>query len=72
MAKRKDGFISISSIDKILRHAGATRVSEPAKKTLREELEKRGEEIGKKANQLAKHAGRKTIKSKDIKLASKG
>ena len=34
-----------------------------------EVLEEYGEEIGKKALELAKHSGRKTIRSNDIRLA---
>ncbi|MBW2987222.1 NFYB/HAP3 family transcription factor subunit [Candidatus Woesearchaeota archaeon] len=69
MAVKK--LLPLAAMEKIMRAAGANRVSEDAKAALKEVLEDIGQEIAAKANQLAMHSGRKTIKASDIKLASK-
>ena len=58
-------------MEKLLKKYGAKRVSEDAKEALSESLEEIGKKIGEKASKFADHSGRKTIKSKDIKLAVK-
>lgn len=58
-----------STMGKILKDAGATRVGEDAKVELAIILEEIGEEVGRRAVPFAKHAGRKTVKAEDIKLA---
>ena len=58
-------------MEKIIKKSGADRVSDTAKVDLKAVLEDLAEEIAEKAIQLSRHAGRKTIKSTDIKLASK-
>ena len=63
--------IPLASMEKILKVCGAHRVSDRAKAALKEVLEKKAEEISLVAVKLASHAGRKTIKASDIKLASK-
>ena len=65
------GILALAAMDKLLRKSGAQRVSEDAKKAVREVLEEYAEKICQKAVQLAKHGGRTTIKSEDIRLASK-
>jgi histone H3/H4 len=64
-------LLPLAAMEKIMRAAGAGRVSEDAKAALKEVLEDIGQEIAAKANQLALHSGRKTIKASDIKLAAK-
>ena len=58
-------------MEKLLKKSGAERVSDKAKTTLKEMLEDYGIKIGEKASKLAKHAGRRTIKAEDVKLAYK-
>ena len=56
-------------VEKIIREAGADRVSDGAAMQLAEILEKIGLEVSAKAIKFAKHAGRKTVTEADIKLA---
>lgn len=58
-------------MDRIIRKAGAERVSEEAALALAEILEEQGIAIGKQANEFAKHANRKTVTDSDIRLAVK-
>lgn len=63
--------LPVAPIKRILKNAGAGRVSDEAALELANVLEEIGEEISVKANKLAKHAGRKTIKAEDVVLAAK-
>jgi len=60
-----------SSAKKILEHFGAKRVSAEAAEEMVFILEDIANEISKKAIELAKHSGRKTVQEEDIKLAAK-
>lgn len=64
-------IIPLAAMEKFMRKAGAERVSEDAKVALRAVLEEFGEEIAEASLKLAIHAGRKTIKANDIKLATR-
>ena len=58
-------------IARIIKEAGAERVSEDAKAALAAYVEEVAREVAKEATQVAKIAKRKTIKADDIKLAIK-
>ena len=68
MSKR---LIPLAAMEKILKNAGAERVSDKAKATLKDIIEEIAADIASNAVKLALHAGRKTVKSGDIKLAAK-
>ena len=58
-------------IARIIKDAGAERVSEDAKAELAAYVEEVAREVAVEANTVAKIAKRKTIKADDIKLAIK-
>jgi histone H3/H4 len=64
-------ILPLAAMEKLLKNAGAERVSESGKAALKDMLEEKGDEIAAQAVKLAQHAGRKTIKARDVKLASK-
>lgn len=68
---RKGTTIPKASVARMLFKAGAKRVSDDAVSTLTEKLTDIAIQISKKANDISKHAGRKTIHEGDIKLAAK-
>ena len=67
----KSSELGLSAMYRILKKAGASRVSDESADELRRIIEELAEGIAKSAVEMASHAGRKTIKSEDIKLASK-
>lgn len=64
-------LLPLAAMEKILKNSGAERVSDKAKVALKNVVEDIADNIANKAIQLAKHAGRTTIKDRDIKLAAK-
>lgn len=63
--------LPIAAVDRIIRNAGAQRVSESAAEELAEIIEEKGLEIASEAANLAEHADRKTVRDEDIRLASR-
>lgn len=68
MSKR---LLPLAAMGKILKQAGAERVSEKAKAALKNVVEEITEKIAINSIRLASHAGRKTVKEGDVKLALK-
>ena len=56
-------------VARIMKNAGAERVSSDATVYFADVIEEYGATIASRAKDLAHHAGRKTIKASDIKLA---
>lgn len=56
---------------RILKKSGAERVSDESADELRRIIEEVAINIAKSAVEMSTHAGRKTVKAEDIKLAAK-
>jgi histone H3/H4 len=54
---------------RLMKSVGASRISGEAVDMLTEAMEDYGTDVARKANAFAHHAGRKTIKASDVKLA---
>jgi histone H3/H4 len=63
--------LSYSALERIMRKAGAQRVSESAIEALAQVVEEYGLALSGEAAELARHAGRKTVKREDVRLASR-
>ncbi|WP_143714343.1 histone family protein [Methanobrevibacter ruminantium] len=63
--------IPVAPIGRIIKDAGAERVSEDAKKELNAYVTAQAEAVAKKAIEFAAMAKRKTVKAEDIELAIK-
>jgi len=63
--------LAVAPMHRICKKAGAERVSETAANELAKVLEDVGIRIAKEAIDYAMHAGRKTVKSEDIEIASR-
>ncbi|KXA89487.1 histone [candidate division MSBL1 archaeon SCGC-AAA259M10] len=61
--------LPIAAVDRIIRKAGGQRVSESAAEELADVLEEKGLELAREAVELTEHAGRKTVRDEDIRLA---
>jgi histone H3/H4 len=67
----KERILSLLGMEKLLKRAGAPRVAEDAKAALQEALEEHADTLCAKAVELSRHAGRRTVKAEDVKLAQK-
>jgi len=63
--------IPLAPFERIFKNAGAERTGEDALKAIREAVEDYAEALAETSTALAKHAGRKTVKAEDVKLAAK-
>ena len=63
--------IKTAPMHKLLKRAGAERVSEESANALGEALGNIGIRIAQEAIDYARHAGRKTVKARDIEIAAK-
>ena len=61
-------LIPAAAMERLLKRAGAKRVSENAKKTFADLLENLGTQIGEQAIKIARNCGRKTVLDSDIKM----
>ena len=67
----KSSELGLSAMYRILKKSGAQRVSDESAVELRRVIEEIAEAIAKNAVDMSSHAGRKTVKAEDVKLASK-
>lgn len=58
-------------VERIIRNAGAERVSKEAVEELREAVEEAGSDIAADAVDMADHAGRNTVTREDVEMATK-
>lgn len=63
--------ISTAAVHRLIKRGGAGRIGDDAAEELRKVVEDYAIRVGKEALELAKHAGRKTVRAEDIKLAVK-
>lgn len=70
MAKRQNAIPNAPAA-RILFNAGAKRVSADAVRAFVAVLTARAEAIATRANQISRHAGRKTVHESDIRIATK-
>jgi DNA-binding protein len=63
--------LGLAAMYRFIRKSGAERVSDEAADELRKILEEVATKVASQALDLSIHAGRKTIKSEDIRLAAK-
>ncbi len=62
--------IKVAPMHKLIKRAGASRVSEESAIALGSALEEIGVKVAREAIDYAKHAGRKTVKARDIEIAA--
>ncbi len=65
----KSSELGLSAMYRILKKSGAQRVSDESAVELRRVIEEIAEAVAKNAVAMSNHAGRKTVKAEDVKLA---
>ena len=63
--------LPLATVERILREAGANRVSREARLAFAEYIEKLTVALAQEAGEFADHFGRRTITEKDVELAKK-
>lgn len=66
----RESDLSLAAVHRICKKAGAERVSDSASAELARILEEVGTKIAKEALEYMMHAGRRTLKAKDIKMVA--
>jgi histone H3/H4 len=61
--------LPLAPVKRIIKQAGAHRVSEEAVRELRDELERHAEDRAREAKDMAEHAGRKTVQAEDVRAS---
>ncbi len=62
-------YVSENTIKKILKEAGATRISASASAELQKYVNRTAFNVAQKAVKLSRHAKRKTVDATDVRLA---
>ena len=62
--------LSQSAVERIIKKAGAGRISADATETLAVLMEEYGVFITKEAKKMSDHAGRKTLRGSDVRIAA--
>lgn len=62
--------LSQSAVERIIKKAGAMRISADATETLAVLMEAYGVFLAKEAKKMSDHAGRKTLRGSDIQMAA--
>jgi histone H3/H4 len=62
--------LSQAAVERIIKKSGGERVSADATETLTELMEEYGAFLAKEAKKMSDHAGRKTIRGSDIRIAA--
>ena len=63
--------LGLSPMYRILKKAGASRVSEESADEMRRVLEGVAESVARGAVEMAAHAGRRTVRAEDVRLAAR-
>lgn len=62
--------LSKAGVERIIKKAGAGRISTDAAEILTELMEEYGTFLSKEAKKMSDHAGRKTLRGSDIRMAA--
>lgn len=65
-------YISEHTVKKILKEAGASRISSTASTEMQKRINRIAFDVAQKAVRLSKHAKRRTVDISDVKLACSG